>query len=302
MRTTYRWALALLVLATAGCTGAAAGNTAAGNTAPDNTAAGNAAATEPPAAGAGGIRLPLDSYLASAADVADLGTGYRALVRTCMAGYGYAFPPAEVSAPAPPGRNDLRYGLADLAAAAARGYRHAPAPARPPQPDLPAPALAALNGDTGQSVVAGRPVPAGGCTGQANRAIAAHDPPGADLTLPEQLAQESYLASRDDPRVTSAVGRWAACMRAAGYRYATPFDPPGDPAFRGAPNAAEISTATADVGCKRRTGLIGAWAAVEAEYQRGLIERNRAALERAALALRAELATAHAAAHAVPGA
>ena len=243
---------------------------------------------------AGTIRLPLDRYVASAADVAEMGRGYRALLHRCMASFGYDFPPAGLVGPAGPSdRNESRYGLTDAVAAATRGYRPAGNRAVPKLPDLPAPAQAALNGDA--ATVGGHPVPAGGCGGQASRGISGAVPAGADPTLGDQLASESFARSRADARVTAAISRWSACMGAAGHPYRSPTDPPRDPAFRGPLTAAEKATATADVRCKEQTGLVAAWAAVEAEYQRALIASNAGALDRAARAVHAEVAAARAA-------
>jgi hypothetical protein len=264
-RTTLGWALVAALLA-AGC-GAPSTTPAAVPAAPSDTA------------------LPLDEYSAGPADVAQLNRGYRALVRRCMAAAGYSYPPAEPPGE-PPGagpsqdRNARRYGLTSAADAAARGYRPAAEP-RPRLPELPPAGLAALTAD-------------GGCADRANRALAAHDPPGADPHLADELAQRSWLDAKADPRVAAVVARWSECMRSAGYRYAGPLDPPA--AFRSGPvTALETGTARADVECKRRTGLVPAWTAVEAGYQRPLLDRHRAGLELARTALRGQLAAARAA-------
>jgi hypothetical protein len=243
------------------------------------------------------LRLPLDAYLASVAEVAELGSGYRALLRRCMAGYGFDFPPADPpagpsvgpSVGGPRTRNERRYGLTDPAAAS-HGYRLAngASPARPDLPALPAAALAALNGAPGR-LVAGRAVLPDGCAGQAGKELAAQVPPGADLGLPDRLARESFERSRQDPRVAAATRRWATCMRGRGYSYATPSEAAADPRFRGPLSRAETATAAADVDCKRQTNLVGIWFTVESADQRTLIAANQPALTLAATALKAEL-------------
>lgn len=287
--TAARWrpALALaLLLATAACARPAATPTPA------------------PAPAAGGpvpvllhgadLRLPLDAYLASVTEVAELGSGYRALVHRCMTGYGFDFPPAHLPASTGPlTRNERRYGLTDPAAAATLGYRLANGggPARPGLPALPAAGLDALNGAQGH-LVAGRALPADGCAGQARRELTARVPQGADLTLPDRLARDSFERSRQDPRVAAAIQRWAACMREQGYRYATPFEAAADRRFRGPLSGAETATATADVACKARTNLVGIWFSAESGYQRALIDGNGPALALALAGLRAQLAVA----------
>jgi hypothetical protein len=62
-------------------------------------------------------------------------------------------------------------------------------------------------------------------------------------------------------------------MATRGYRYAEVMDP-NNQAWPEPPGDTEIATATADVGCKIETNLVGVWSAVEAAYQRRIIEQN----------------------------
>jgi hypothetical protein len=61
----------------------------------------------------------------------------------------------------------------------------------------------------------------------------------------------------NDPGYQRAVRRWARCMHAAGYRYASPAQAAASfvaaPARR--PRAAEVRVAVAEAGCVARTGL-----------------------------------------------
>ncbi len=240
------------------------------------------------------LRLPLDDYLPSLADADRLARTGRALVRRCMRELGLDYSPPEPGPSAGPRTwNERRYGLADPAAAT-RGYwpqSRAAAGTRRRPTVATAEEGAAVTG-RGVQVINGRPVPPGGCGGEAQRRLAAHDPPGADRYLAQRLTSDSFFGSMQDPRVREVTRRWASCMKAAGHDYAGPLDPPKDRRFQGGVTPLEISTAKADVACKERTNIVGVWFTVESTRQSSLIEANRPALELARTAFQAELAVA----------
>jgi hypothetical protein len=245
--------------------------------------------------------LPLDHYLATTAEVTEIAKGYRALLRRCMARYGFTFPPADPPpAPGPRTRNERRYGLSDPAAAATHGYRFTSEPREKTAPGrahnvvLPPEATAVLYGQTAAPSVSGNPAPTGGCVGEAHHNLSAHAPHGADTDLPQRLSSDSFAQSRSDPKVQAATRQWATCMKANGYSYSTPFDPPADLAFRGTLTQAEIATAKTDVACKQQTNLVGIWFTIESAHQRALVIQNTTALDLAANAINAELAAARA--------
>jgi hypothetical protein len=279
-------AVALLLLAGAGC----------GR--PASTTAGDRADQPVPRLlRSADLRLPLDAYLATPAEVSELTRGHLALLRRCMARYGFDYPrTAPPAQAAPRTRNERRYGLTDPTAAAVRGYRlvdrdAAGSAARPAPPALPPGGEAVLTGSPGRTV-AGRPVPPDGCAGEASRGLSAGVPPDADSGLPQRLSADSFAHSRGDPRVQAVTRQWAGCMKAAGLDYADPFGPLGDRRFRGPLTRAETTAAQADVACKRQTNLVGVWFTVESTYQHTLIDTNATALEPAGRALRAQLTAA----------
>jgi hypothetical protein len=272
-----------MAVAAAGCSGGTA----------DRDAGPGAAGGTPVLLRTADLRLPLDDYLPSLADAGRLARAGRALVRQCMGElgfHGYA-PPDPAPTAGPRTWNERRYGLADPAEAT-RGYwpaTRAAAGRRTPSVATAAEGAAV----TGRVRVAnGRPVPQGGCGTEAQRRLTAHDPRGADKYLVQRLVSDSFFGSQQDPRVRAATGAWASCMKAAGFFYAGPLDPPKDQRFQGAATRLEIATAEADVVCKRRTNLVGVWFTVEAAQQNSLIEANRPALELARAAFQAELAIA----------
>jgi hypothetical protein len=260
------------------------------------------AASVPPAAAVprvlletAGLRLPLDAYQLSLADTGRVARAGRVLVRECLRRLGFA-PAAQEVAPAGPRTwNERRYGLVDPVQAG-RGYwpESRSAPRRPARPAAGPAEGDALTG-RGAATVHGRPVPAGGCSGEAQRRLRAADPAGADRYLAQRLSTDSFFGSQRDPRVVAVFRAWSGCMAASGHRYAGPLDPPQDPRFRTGPSTVEVEVARADVACKRRTNLVGIWVTVEVERQRASIAANRGGLELARAAFAAELSVATAA-------
>ncbi len=276
---------ALVLAATAGCSSGSAPTTLG-------------AARIPTLLRSTDLHLPLDTYLLSVSELDRVGQARRVLTHGCMQRLGYSFPPLTQGPPTGPSSwNERRYGVADPALAARYGYGLGPRdpashPGRPDETGANAPTTAQLRALDGTDRTAhGVPVPAGGCTGQANQRLAA-GAPAADVDLPQQLSSESFNRSSTDPAVARADTAWSRCMKAAGYRYANPLDPPGDPRWKHGPRAVQIATATADVHCKQQTNLVGIWFTVEAGYQRQLIATRRAALTLVAAANSAQLAAA----------
>jgi hypothetical protein len=246
------------------------------------------------------LRLPLDDYLLSPSQLAEIADGSRTLVRQCMAGLGLDSPAQPPPGPAPRTWNDWRYGLTDPTVAAQRGYRRGDhPPTAQPEPAAAQPRAeqaGALTGEGARSIH-GRRVPEGGCLGQAERTLRGSGPPGVDRDLAQRLSMDSFGYSRGRPRVRAAVARWSDCMKRRGLDYPDPFGPVKEPRFQ-APGAAvtatEIATAVADVACKQQINLVGIWFTVERSYQQSLVAENRAGLDRVRQANNAELAAARA--------
>jgi hypothetical protein len=240
------------------------------------------------------LRLPLDDYLMTLPDSARLARAVRLLQADCLRRLGFRAGVEPVRSVGPRSWNDRRYGLSDPAQAP-HGYWPDGRTSFGSRPRSTAGAAegAALTGSV--RAVHGRPVPGGGCAGEASRRLLGHDPAGVDRQLAQRLSYDSFTASRRDRAVVAATAAWSACMAAAGHPYAGPLDPPADPRFQAAFTPLEAATAIADIGCKQRTNLVGIWAGAEAATQRALIAGNRAGLELARTAVTAELAAATAA-------
>lgn len=236
------------------------------------------------------LRLPLDAYLLSDRERADLAFAQDALVTRCAARYGVTMPP-------PPRRQQLgprtyterRYGLTDPVLAAADGYhlgeRDPRNVGKPPTPDLsPTQALVltgrrAATDATGTPDAPVQPVPAGGCLGEADRKLGGS---WDNTDLVEAIDNNSVIDATKNPQVLATFRAWSACMKAKGHRYAAPWDAGNDSRFRGQHSSpAEIAVAVADVACKEKTNVVGVWYAVDAAYQKAFIAANKAALDQA---------------------
>ncbi|HEU5111412.1 MAG TPA: hypothetical protein VFT95_22960 [Micromonosporaceae bacterium] len=235
------------------------------------------------------LRLPIDDYLLSPVDLRQLAAARVVLVRQCMNAAGLDLPPpAESRETGPRTWNERRYGITDPDLAAVDGFGlgdRDPAAQQPkPAPKPDAAQRAALDGP-------------GGCVARADRDQRRDSPPGADRDLPRRLSAESFDRSGREPTVRAAVSAWSECMRANGLNYDDPLAPLADARFAGAPTEAEITAATADVECKRRTNLVGVWFTAESAIQRDLTSANREALQRVRQANEAELRVSRQVAH-----
>ena len=193
----------------------------------------------------------------------------------------------------------FRYGVQDPKEAARYGYQGARISyeRRFPDRDWTLPQYLALTGEfvgDDPKSVHGHRIPDGGCLGEADRAIFGTDPrTRKDPVL--HLESESLRQGMKDPAWKKADKAWAACMREAGYHYATPDAAEigedrqdlelkdrlnGSPHDPDEPSALEKKTATADARCKQRTDYVHTVHAVDVRLQNRLITENRTELEK----------------------
>ncbi|GAB7044577.1 MULTISPECIES: hypothetical protein [Catenuloplanes] len=234
----------------------------------------------PVIADASDLKLPVQDYMPTPEQAKRIGVAQIELIKRCMARFGKAYDvdPVDGDAYGPRSLTDRRYGITDLELARADGYGLGDRdPARQPEakrPALDADAETVLGGD-GRSEVNGQKVPEGGCLAEAGRNLNAEIPEGADYRRGTDLQEWSFKKSREDSRVRNAFVAWSRCMAEAGYSYADPFAPAGDPAFaEGKASAQETAVAVADVGCKQRTNLVGIFYTVESAYQTREIDKE----------------------------
>ncbi|MFS4104746.1 hypothetical protein [Streptomyces sp. PD-S100-1] len=272
---------------------------------------------------------PLDAYDTTDAEAAVLGEARWTLAKECMRGLGFDSLRELKVRPAPPWprrpagtgvltlevvvSDEFRYGVQDPEQAAAHGYRSPAAEdaRHRPRRQWTLPEYLALTGDfvgDDPRTVHGRPIPARGCLGQAERRLHGGVDP-RDRTDPVRtLSDQALREARRDPAWKSADRAWSACMRAAGYGYATPQDAQegrdrreaelkqrlsGGPDADG-PTGQEKRAATADARCKQRTGYVRAVHAVDVRVQARLVAGHRGELERQRARVREAVRTARA--------
>jgi hypothetical protein len=192
----------------------------------------------------------------------------------------------------------FRYGVQDPEQAARYGYQAARVAyeRRFPDRDWTLPQYLALTGQfvaDDPKTVHGHRIPDRGCLGEADRAVF-----GTDLQTRKDpvldLESKSLRQGMKDPVWKKADKAWAACMRKAGYHYATPDDAEtgedrqrleledrlnGSPHRPDEPSALEKKTATTDARCKQRTGYVRTVHAVDVRLQNRLVAENRSKLE-----------------------
>ncbi|MET7711309.1 hypothetical protein [Streptomyces sp. NPDC005407] len=259
--------------------------------------------------GVGSLVLPIEPYLFTDRQVARLFQARAVLTTVCMQRFGHRW-----SAPSGagldtgtlnPANTAHRYGITDAAAAARFGYHPAvgtvPGQARKKNPG-PQPGqrdmlvLTGLNDDgtPARADERGRPLPPGGCQGEATAALSGDPQKIGNRELVGAINIGSYRDSQTDPRVVEVFRAWSLCMRRHGYDYADPTRAPGkDPRVTG-PTAgrAEIALAGTDVACKREANVIGVWSSVDAAYQRRAMAEKSEELAAVKRDIRIQLANA----------
>ena len=243
--------------------------------------------------------LPLAAYQLTPLQSAQEDYLAQRLEQLCLAKLGFSFLPGLSEKAIAQGVRitdefeSRLYGVSDPVAARTYGYglpSWVQGPGKPQSAaELGAAERAALTGD--RPAQAGRPVPRGGCAGQAERELQqagisapAQQSGGSD---PSALASSAQLASferaQSSPPVRAVFARWSACMRGYGDHYATPFAAAADPrwARSAAPSRLEIQTAEHDIGCKLRVNVLGVEFAVVSRYQNQAITARAVAFARA---------------------
>lgn len=239
----------------------------------------------------GSLVLPIEPYLFTDRQVARLFRARAVLTASCMQRFGHPWPvptePAPDTGTLNPANTAHRYGITDPRLAARHGYHAAPGttPSRSKE-KTPGPTpgpeemlvLTGLHEDGARAAedAHGRPIPAGGCQGEATKTLSGDSQKIGNRELVGTINIGSYRDSQKDPRVMRVFRAWSQCMKQYGYTYADPTQAPGKAAEFTGPKAtkAEIAVAGKDVECKRRTNVIGIWSSVDAAYQRRAMNEN----------------------------
>jgi hypothetical protein len=241
---------------------------------------------------AGPGALPLTAYELTPTQDAQVKYLSQRLTQICMQGFGFDYDSSlSTTSVAESVRVDgefrtREFGVSDPAAVAEYGYHLPPWTAGSVAPtlvaDLPSAQLAVLNGTVPTYGPDHKAVPRGGCHTSASVQLAQRgiDPSGTDAAAAVgQIEADTFDQAQKDPRVLAVFGAWSACMRAAGYTFATPFTAAGDPRWAASTaSAAEIATAQRDLACKTQVGVAGIETAVWTEDQDAAIGRDTATL------------------------
>lgn len=244
-----------------------------------------------PVRSAADVTLPLDVDRLNQREYLSVQRAAWRLTRDCVRRFGaeYTLPESAVMANLPRFEKDnaRRYGLLDADSAAARGYNVPPAELPPPVDrskswnPTEAEKLLVRSAPGGMADApkdtAGKPLPLGGCQGEADRILLAGTKPPPDEQLAEKLGIETFKRAGNDSRVQAAMTAWAECMKRGGYSYRSSWDP-NDKRWPDPAGAEEIATAKADVACKNETNLVAIWMQVETAYQKKTIEERAADL------------------------
>ncbi|PSM40794.1 hypothetical protein C6Y14_25295 [Streptomyces dioscori] len=239
--------------------------------------------------------LPVEPYLFTDRQVGRLFRAKAVLTESCMRRYGHSWPaptgPVPETGTLNPANTAHRYGITDAAKAERHGYHPVPGSVPPtvrnkPTRRQPGPeAMLVLRGLRKDGTPAGtdargRRIPAGGCQGEATKALSGDARKLGNRELVGAINIGSYRDSQRDPRVVAVFRAWSRCMERQNkkYIYADPTQAPGKDPEYGGPVAgrAERALASTDVNCKRRTNVIGVWSSVDAAYQRrAMADRQR---------------------------
>jgi hypothetical protein len=260
-------------------------------------------AGEPPVGATPAVRtdadivLPLDAVIPTTEQQHTVARALGVLGHACMHRFGLDWPMAQPTAGIPGPRNARRYTILDAAKARVEGYHpvdminHDKAVLAQDARSRVSPAAQKV-WIGGASSHGGRPVPAGGCAGEASRKLHAGVAP-VDASLPHKLHWRSFGLMSRDSRVGESFARWSRCMRDKGFGYRDPIAAFEDQRWQGRSiSKEEIATALADVGCKAVANVAGMMLAVEAAYQRRMIEHHSAQIAAAKAYYDAELASA----------
>jgi hypothetical protein len=240
-----------------------------------------------------GMVLPLEAYEETYPESQTILQAQFDMESQCMRQYGFSYT-ATVDTSATVTNYDAsnmarRYGVSDLATAESDGYEVSQSGAgTPSEPTLSqaenfvltgstVPGQAPRSGSTSPGNYGGKQIPAGGCSGQAQREIGTLP---ANL-LADQLDAQSLTASQGDPTVIASISKWSACMKLHGFTVASPYNAPDLSAQLGATPGSSLDRTIAidDVQCKQSTNLVATWFQIETKLQDQYIDNNQLALQ-----------------------
>ncbi|MEV0782976.1 hypothetical protein AB0I52_08310 [Streptomyces sp. NPDC050423] len=233
--------------------------------------------------------FPIEKYLPAVGEDARIAAASGEFIRVCMARFGYAYKVPEISQSTLESKENganrvRRYGVSSATNAKINGY-HLPGAGAPAAPGAEAQPMSEtenkvfigdqdpVNGAKPGAKVDGKVIPAGGCSGEAQRKLGIKQ----RQRMAEKINNVSFARSQENPQVKKALKAWSECMARSGHSYRTPLEPLDDIQGQSA-KPTEISAASADVVCKDSVNLAGTWFAIESSIQEELISRNEEVL------------------------
>lgn len=294
----------MAVIALAGCT------TSAGNGSDDVTT-GDSAPPTPSNVERDPLQIdlpgqtPLQSYFATPEQEASIGQAQDILTARCMKKFGYQYAVPDYSdrvkkAKASADQAGSRlYGVTDIAAARKYGLGVDVSGSRSEESEEQAEPSDAyyfvLLGSKGGPVapqegapspgeVDGIPIPAGGCLGDARKQVT-----GSVRGVAEEVGQDLWIQTsfraQSDPKYSTVVDDYRACMSKSGYNVTAILDDKGDTQKflrdleTTEPSRAEIDFAIALVQCKKKVDLVPRLHAIDSDYAAKAIDDNQLALD-----------------------
>ncbi|MGY5061172.1 hypothetical protein ACWDFR_45315 [Streptomyces sp. 900105755] len=224
--------------------------------------------------------MPIEEYMPSSGDAFYLAKARNVAIEACMKERGVSdfHLPDPVR---PPTLTERRYGLSDLDEAARFGYEY-------PEGVKSSKAGEVRLREADRKLLGSDEDPHG-CigigtakiTGSTLRATASS--PTATM-----IQRDTWLKSREDPRVRARIDGWVKCMKAKGFTLRSPLEAPQP----GTAKSDEIRMATSSIKCSSSVELPNVWFEVESELQRAAISKSAEKLEAEKVELQRQLAEA----------
>lgn len=219
-------------------------------------------------------KLPLEAYLLTDQEDAQIRRAMNSLTEQCMrkAGYTSWSPAPDLPKLGPKTLTDWRYGIHDADLSSKRGYHPDAAEQAAYDAAMEKTAVDGTTGDTAKAL--------SNCAQQSKQQVGGGDKTYGELA--QSLANDAFLRSKQEPEVTTVFGQWSACMKESGYNYKQPLDASDDQRFGGRDvTQLEIDTALADLKCRDRTKVAWIWYQAETRLQKDSGEKNAQALRSA---------------------
>ncbi|WP_405658657.1 hypothetical protein [Streptomyces sp. RK9] len=238
----------------------------------------------------GSRSLPIEKYLLSNDEELILEKAKYSAARSCMERLEARFPPPAHREPFKLQMTERRYGITNRDEAKIHGYRvpaAGKASSTTEEEPLTHKQLRALFGvEQGKekgvakvSHINGKPIPEGGCMGEAERNLSNRQRVYGDGRLAMNISQRSFKKSSSDPRVRRAIEKWSSCMERNGHPYENPLTAGEDLMNGRSASEQERKVATIDSDCNREAKVAKTWFDVESDIQNGLIADHEKELD-----------------------